>query len=461
MTIRLSRLRRSLPRLLALAACLLLAAPAAAATPKSPPANGVAKAQALVGAGRFAEALALLRPLAAGGEAPAEALFQIGLAAIGAAQRPGLAETARDALLDEAIAALRPMLVARPELLRVRLELARAFFLKQEDSLARRHFEQVLAGHPPPAVAQNVRRFLAVMRARKRWTVRVGAALAPDSNLSSQTEQGTILIDTPFGRLPFAYRADKPKSGVGVALWAGGEYQQPLAPRWRLRAGGDMLRREYRAGEFDRMQLSGYLGPRWLIDAASEASLLASARQGWMADERDSRDLGLRLEGRHRFNRRTTSRLSLSQHERRYADSSRLDGPVTDLSVSLAWRVAPTVRLDSGLGWARQRTERERERNIGRRAELGLTMQLPWGFTLGASGALNRTDYRGDWSPFVLDGGARSDLTRSLRLDIHNRGFTLGPFSPRVSMVQERRTSNAQLHDYKRLSGELRFVRQF
>ena len=36
----------------------------------------------------------------------------------------------------------------RPGLVRVRLELARAFFLKGEDSLARSHFERVLAGKP-------------------------------------------------------------------------------------------------------------------------------------------------------------------------------------------------------------------------------------------------------------------------------------------------------------------------
>ncbi len=48
----------------------------------------------------------------------------------------------------------------------MRLELARAFFLKHEDTLARLHFEQVLAGDVPPAVAANIQRFL---RARRRW----------------------------------------------------------------------------------------------------------------------------------------------------------------------------------------------------------------------------------------------------------------------------------------------------
>ena len=104
-------------------------------------------------------------------------LFASGMKALNAAGRATPDE--RDELLDEAIAAFRKMLVANPSLVRVRLELARAFFLKGEDSLAKRHFEHVLAGKPPAGVVLNINRFLAQIRARKRWSVHVGMALAP------------------------------------------------------------------------------------------------------------------------------------------------------------------------------------------------------------------------------------------------------------------------------------------
>ena len=222
---------RRMLRTLAIAVCLALAAPAWGAGEESPapPTGDIEEARTLVQAGRHDEALAILRPLARGRTVDADIQFRIGLAAIGASQQRDVSETKRDALLDEAIAALRAMLVRRPELGRVRLELARAFFLKGEDDLAQRHFEQVLAGKPPAAVAFNVNGLLAQMRARKRWSIRVGAALAPDSNISSRTGERTILLDTPIGRLPFTSRSDdKPKSGIGIAVWAGGEYQYPL-----------------------------------------------------------------------------------------------------------------------------------------------------------------------------------------------------------------------------------------
>lgn len=404
-------------------------------------------------------ALILLVPLPAAAQ-DMSALFREGITAVQQATRQ-TDEDRRDELLDKAIAAFRKMLVADPSLVRVRLELGRAFFLKEEDSLARRHFEIVLAGKPPAAVALNVNRFLNIMRARKRWSVRIGAALAPDSNLSANTDEKTILIDVFGQRLPFTYEGDDARSGIGIAAWAGGEYQYPLDPRLRLRVGGDISRREYRSDEFDRMTLGGHVGPRWLIGRASEASVLASARQSWLSDEEDFRDLGLRIEGRHRLNRRTTAHLNASRHERRYAGRGQLDGPVTDISTGIGWVASPTMRLDAGAGWGKQRTERQRDRHSNRWLRVGTSIQLPRGFTLGGALTLRWTEYDGNWAPFVIGGGARSDVTRSIRINVHNRSLTVGGFSPQVSLVQEERTSNAQLHGYDKISGELRFVRLF
>ena len=295
-------------------------------------------------------------------------------------------------------------------------------------------------------------------------------ALAPDSNISARTDEQTIVLDTFIGRRRFDFRAaDEPESGIGIAVWASGEYQYPLgdpgtgsgASRWRLRAGADFSRREYRSDEFDRMTVAAHVGPSWPIGRATEASLLASARQSWLADKTDFRDFGLRIEGRHRLNRKTTASLSASRHERRYDRSTWLDGPVTDISAGVGWVAWPTMRIDTAAGWGGQRTDRERERHTRRWVHLGVTAHLFWGFTVGGGGTLSWTEYPADWAPFVLGGGPRRDLTRSIRLNAYNRAVTLGGFSPQVSLVQEKRTSNAQLHGYRRTAGELRFVRLF
>ena len=126
-------------RLLALCACFMLAAPAWCAEEQSAPASSpqvgsVADARALIDVGRFVDALEVLGPLLEADAVEANALFLYGLAATGASQGPDVPDDTREALLDEAIAAFRTMLIADPGLVRVRLELARAFFLKGEDT---------------------------------------------------------------------------------------------------------------------------------------------------------------------------------------------------------------------------------------------------------------------------------------------------------------------------------------
>ena len=455
---------------LALAACLLLALPAwgaeeepASAAPAADASAAAgeaaqAEAKALMDAGRFMEALALLRPLLGQEAIEANVLFRYGLAAIGASQHPDVADDVREALLDEAIGAFHVMLVRAPGLVRVRLELARAFFLKGENDLARRHFEQVLVGDVPPPVAANVRAFLNQIRARKRWSFTLGAAIAPDSNIGAGSDERIIHV---FG-LPF--RRDQEEltsSGVGVSVWGGAEYQVPVAERLRLRAGGNVSRREYGGSQFDQLFLATHLGPRWFVDRDTEASLLASARQRWLGTVKDNHGLGARVEVAHRVSPAVTVSGQASWHGQRYRTRTALDGPVWDALLRGIWVVTPTVRADVSTGYARERPSLIRERSRSRWLGAGVSVILPLGFTVGGGGEMRWTNYESGWFPFVPDNGARKDRTRSLRASVHNRAVTVLGFSPELVLVKEERSSNAQLHDYERTRGELRFVRQF
>ena len=450
-------------RALAVAIYFLVAAPAwsAVGEPPSSPnpvTAAMTQARALIKEGKLDEALGILRPLTQGRAVEANVLFLIGLAATGASQQPDLSGDEREALLDEAIASLRAMLVDRPDLVRVRLELARAFFLKGENDLARKHFEHVLAGSPPGAVAAKVRRFLSEIRARRRWSLRAGFALAPDTNIGGSSAERIIYINN----LPFRRdQAELTTSGIGVSVWGGWEYQHPLGERLRLRTGVDVSRREYPGNRFDQMFVSGHAGPRWLVGANTEASVLASAHRRWSANVPDYDALGGRIEAGHRFTRRITASARASWYDRRYRTRMFLDGPVMAASLSGAWVVTPTVRADVALGWGREQPERERWRNASRWLRLGASVILPRGFTVGGSGELRRTEYEGNWFPFTTSGEPREDRTRSLRVSVHNRAFTWKGFSPQLSLVHEVRTTNAQLYDYKRTGGELRFVRLF
>ena len=446
-------------RSLVAGAFLLLAAPMShAAVNPPPPAPDASGAQALVKAGKFKEALTVLRPLAGGRTVEANVLFLIGVAAAGASQQPDLADDAREALLDEAIASLRSVLINRPDLVRVRLELARAFFLKGEDSLARGHFERVLAGKPPAPVVANVQRFLAEIRARRRWTMYLGAAMSPDSNIGGASDERIIYIND----LPFRRDAEElTTSGIGVSVWTGGEYQYPLGDRLRLRLGGDLSRQDYGGSNFDQTSVSVHAGPRWLVDRDTEVSLVGNARRRWTGTAPSHDDLGARVEAGHRLTPRIRVNARASWYRRDHRTRDFLDGPVLNFTLGGSWVILPILRADGAAGYAHERPKSEKWRNASRWLRLGASVALPLGFTVGGSGELRWTNYEGNWFPFTRDGAPREDRTRILRATVHNRAFTLYGFSPQLVVTNEARDTNAQLYDYKRTRAELRAVRQF
>lgn len=415
--------------------------------------------------GEVEKAVAVVRPHLSQDARAVDLLFDAGTTMLGSAQATHPSQAAvREALLDASITIFRAILAEHPDFVRVRLDLARAFFLRGRDGLARRNFERALAANPPEPVVANINRHLAEMRARRRWSGHFGMALAPDTNIGAASASETVLLDVFGQRLPFTLDDGGEKSGVGLALWAGGERQEPLAPNWRLRLGGDIFLRDYSGSRFDRMGLGGHVGPRWLIGPRTEASLLLAARRDWQAGEPTSRSLGFRLEASRRLSPRLSGRLRASRIEKRHDESTHLDGPVTDLSASLSWAATPILQTDVRAGWGRERPEESEDLHSRTRwVSLGANAALPRGFSV--SGTLT-----GRWASYeepgrpptnVLDGTPREDVTRSVRVSVLKRDLTIRGFSPQLSVTHERRGSNAQQADYRRTGAEISFVRQF
>ena len=419
----------------------------------------VGAAAALLGEGQWEEAFAILRPLVARDPRAGDLLFETGMATLGAAHRPGIGEAERDGLLDVSIAAFRAILAANPEVTRVRLELGRAFFLKRQDGLARRQFERVLAGDVPAPVVANVNRFLAEIRARRRWSAHGGVGLAPDTNIGAAPAQEAQFINTPFGRLPFT-PDEKPTSGVGASLWGGWEYERPLGERTRLRFGGNISRREYAGSRFDRMTLGTHVGPRWLITPGTEASLLAQASRHWSGPGFSHEELGLRFEGQHSRGLRTRLSFNGSWRERSWQGQPGRDGPVVNLGFGVRYRATPVLALNVSMSWERDRPEQPTSRNKSYGLSLGADRDMPRGFTVGLDASLSWTRY--DEIGFTTsDGQRREDRTTGMSVNLTKRDLTIGGFSPRLTLGHTVRDSNAVFQDYKRTYGEINFVRQF
>ena len=119
------------------------------------------------------------------------------------------------------------------------------------------------------------------------------------------------------------------------------------------------------------------------------------------------------------------------------------------------------MRFNGTLEWAKDHPANYRDRNTGRMLHLGTSVALKKGFTVGAGIRVRRTQYQGDWFPFVQGDEPRQDKTRTLQLWMLNRGWTIFGFSPKVTLSTERRKSNAETLEFKRRRAELHFERQF
>lgn len=126
-----------------------------------------------------------------------------------------------------AIPALRGILATDPSLVRVRLELARAYFEADQLALARREFLTVLSGDIPPPVRRAVLGYMRAIDARRgwSWSLELGAELAPGSGRDYDTD--TVEIEVLGQTLPFTIERPDPPHGR-LLLRADAQVQKPV-----------------------------------------------------------------------------------------------------------------------------------------------------------------------------------------------------------------------------------------
>ena len=356
---------------------------------------------------------------------------------------------------ETAIARFRAMLARDPELPRVRLDLALAYFQARQDGSAASHFRQALGDDSlPPAARARALAFLDAIRRRRSWSLNGGLGLVPDDNINAATSARLVQL---FG-FPAQLSEDaRQTSGVGVSAFVSGGYEARLSPDIRFRANAGLYTRTYEESQFNDRTLTLRAGPRFIFeDFDLRPELTGRFRE--LGGETYSRAAGLSLSSdwliapAWQLNAGVTAeRISYES----FLGEGRNYG--VQLGVSHAFGRATMLRADTS--FRRETVSRGayswREYSIAFLA----ARELPRGFVVSAGPSHRWRHYGGPLLSLGPD--PRFDRTLAGQIKASNRHIELFGFMPEITIRHERRSSNLDLYDYKRTVAEIGVVRSF
>ena len=383
----------------------------------------------LLGAGRLRDALAFLEQARPGGEEERiERLFLLGRIEM------RLGKPRRAAERFEAI------LVLRPGLTRVRLELARAYYAAGRDEKARYHFGSALADELPSSVEAAVEGFLRRIDARRRWSISFSAAVLPETNPARRTKREIVSI----GGAPFRLNPDaRASSGVGGFVSAGFSFSPTVAEDLRAVLAISTAAKVYR--QWNDVTVSAEAGAARLFDGGSTAGGLRFGHRRVNGDSH-YRSIGPWTRTALRLSKSVRLDLPLNVEYRRHDTHDGHDGwrvtSVPRLLYALDGRTA--VETEPILEAVGAKTAHRRYRLIG----IGLRFSRAFGGGLSVSTGPS-VEFRRHAARDPLFARKRSDRKIRLSARILHRSLQYRGFAPYVGYSFETNRSNIPIHEYR------------
>ena len=338
-----------------------------------------------------------------------------------------------------AIERFETILARRPELTRVRLELAQAYYLTGHDDKARRHFSSSLADELPSSVEAVVESFLRGIDARKEWSVSLSASMLPETRRSDREE---VLI----GGVPFRLDEDaRASSGVGMLLSTGASYSPTITDDIRGVLAASAAAKLYERSDWNDLSTSADIGLSRLSDNGSVSGGLRLGRR-WTGGDRYQYSLGPWAQARLRLSGSTLLGLALSAGHRAHDGRPDRDG----------WRVAahPSLRhaLDSRTSIRAEPTfelvEARAEHHGSRLVGLGATFSRTFdgGLSVSLTPSVHVRRYAADDPLF---GARQTDRNFRLGVRVAHRSLRYGGFAPWLGYSLEWNRSSISIHDYR------------
>ena len=355
---------------------------------------------------------------------------------------------------DAAIEDFRRILVADPDRERVRLELARAFFLEADYDNAERNFKFARAGDLPPETKTIIDQYLNTIIRLRQWSYSVGVSLAGDTNANGATTVRTIdLYGLPFTLSDTA----REKSGFGAATDLAGEWSPLISDNVKLRLGALVHSLDYSNSAFDDTTISGYAGagwlfPRWQFDT------LATRFRRWFGNAPYADGIGGRGVASHLVTPTLRLTTSFDLQNVTYRITKYQNGLVHSGTIAAGYTISPSSTIQLTLGGAAQMAKSPAFADTSFWIALDYYRDLPFGFSANLEPAFYWSGYD---APLTAFGTTRADKSWAFRLDLLNRRIEYSGFAPRLSLIYVTEQSTIELYRFSRFQAQMGITRQF
>lgn len=414
--------------------------------------KNLSSADELVKKGEFGEAIQIYSKLLKSNvkEFHIEALFQLGNIALNIGD------------VDTAIDYYETILNIDPQIVRVRLELARAHLIKENWMKANYHFRLAASDkNIPPEVKENIDAALYYIRKNKNWHVWFNVGAAPDDNINNATE-GEQCIDY-YGMILCNKLADKEKAfGFNVAL--GGSHEYKISDNWRLKNEIVVWSSTYDKKEYDDLYLGYTIGPKYVWNRGEIFSGFSSYRR-WINHQPYSYALGLKININYDVSKHLSAGLGLSYIPTKYDDYGNiLNGDVKGINTRLFYAFDVSKYFILKAEYDDEQTKEKAYSNIKTNYALGFGIELPYGFSIYLEPSISYIRYK-EPRFFVrnlsFEEIKEKDITKRYSFSISNRKISLWGFTPTLSYVYTDKNSNIWQREFEKSAFELSINQRF
>ena len=406
----------------------------------------------LVAVGKYDSALKILTQLPQTGQAPIEIERWYLIAQI--EQRKGN--------IDEAIKIYRKLLDEKPDLDKIRYELALCYMHKKQWYRADYHLRLAMAGKDiPEAIKKQMMYYRYIARQNKNWNVWFNFGAAPDNNIN-QVAGGEECVTTVWGT--FCRQLPAPVSAVGYNLTLGGNYEFKLTDAWRWKSDANIYTNIYDKHDYDDLYLATGTGPRY-VWKNGDVWVAGVASRRWYGWHRYNRSYGGKLDLNYDFTRKLSGGLFFRITDNVYNEyGDWLNGQSYLSHLRVVYHLDTTKYFVLQGGVERDTAHDDIYAFWRYSAGIGFGSELPGGFHIYLEPSFSWSDYDGErWivKNKTFTKLAEHDFIQRYSVSLSNNKIDIWGFVPTLTFSYIKRDSNIPNREYEKYTTEFTMHQRF